>query len=1356
MLPDEIFESITEKQKTILCQLAFVDDYFKLYFYHEWAKETHIKELLSYKSYSQELFFLVSLGIIQKEESHYESYFRIKKEWKKPILAWAYENKAVVSALLKGLSYFFSSDFYGDKTYRYALFIPAVKMAIQLEDKDALKLFFNNFDSVKLPIYEISSFTKLIAQSGCLHYLQTAGLNRLMDWYMYSFMLDLQSDIFELPENYDKQEVAFVQELKLVQEYIRSFAVGNFKQLIELKKHIPDSHGSLSILHAAFYIIGDEKSAKTVFKKIKNLQSQRLTAKENILDLGIGGMYQLLHTMKFGTPSAKVKYRKGISNMFTLSVAYAELIDFYSGESEIFYEIDEKYDFLGLSHLLGLSVCYWADAEIDEDSIAWCKKKFDEFHASGLLFFELQVADLLSKITDEQLYINQALQLKQQVGLPTIASFEQRKEKWQMKLDLLKDIGIKLSNKTVSAEERLVWLIDFKKEEIQPKVQKITKSGAWTAGRNASLANLKKGMVPCASKQDMSVTKAFYEHYWGGSMSVDYRRALPLLVGHPLLFQLSAAKVPIELVKKEVELIAEQKGKHYKLYFSHPIDPDDEDDADEIIVEKLSANKYQLVTAAEGMKEIFKLIGAEIKIPVEAKQQLLDAITPLLGNVPVRSSMIGEETGLEKLDANSSVFAHMLPIGNGIKVELLVQPLIAGPFFQPAQGNKKVLGEQNRKSVFCERDFKTEKEKLNTVLNRCEKLSETVDDESIAIFENPADCLSVLSELRKAADLVTVQWPKGEKLKIKSTLRMQNVQMSIKKENNWFDVSAQIKVDENEVLDLKKLLKLLEKRQGNFIEVGEGMYLELEKQLVKQLEFIDTFADTGAKKIKMHPLAMLGASEMFLDIDNLVSDDEWKAFLEKIEASKNKKYQLPKNLDAELRPYQTEGYRWLRKLADWGVGACLADDMGLGKTVQCIALMLSRLKDGPALIVAPSSVCRNWVSEILKFGPSLRPLIFHESERENTIKQASAYDVVITSYGLMQSEAELFASRTWNTIVLDEAHAIKNTATKRSKAAMELDAGFKIIATGTPLQNNMGELWNLFQFINPGLLGSQKSFLENVSGPIERNNDERLRKQLKQLIQPFILRRTKNQVLDELPEKTEITLAVELTTDEQVFYEAMREKAVEDLANLDSSNPGEKQMRVLAEITKLRMACCHPSLVMPETKLAGAKLAQFEEIVSNLLDNNHKALVFSQFVKHLDILRKSLDKKGISYEYLDGSTSLKEREKRIKNFQAGNADLFLISLKAGGVGLNLTAADYVIHMDPWWNPAIEDQASDRAHRIGQTRPVTIYRLVAKGTIEERIVQLHKNKRDLADSLLEGAEASTKITADDLIALLKNG
>jgi SNF2 family DNA or RNA helicase len=429
--------------------------------------------------------------------------------------------------------------------------------------------------------------------------------------------------------------------------------------------------------------------------------------------------------------------------------------------------------------------------------------------------------------------------------------------------------------------------------------------------------------------------------------------------------------------------------------------------------------------------------------------------------------------------------------------------------------------------------------------------------------------------------------------------------------------------------------------------------------------------------------------------------------------------------------------------------------MGLGKTLQTLAVMLMVATEGPILAIAPTSVCMNWISEAQRFAPTLNPIQFGSGKRQVVLDELKSFDLVVCSYGLLQQEevADMLANVDWKMIVLDEAQSIKNFATKRSQAAMNLKSDFKLLTTGTPIENHLGELWNLFRFINPGLLGSLDHFNQKYANAIERGHDKIARDRLRKLIQPFILRRTKNQVLQELPSRTEITLQVELSQQEMVFYEALRREAIAKIEESEAQ-AGQKHLQVLAEIMKLRRACCNTQLVKPEIALPSAKLQMFDEVLTELLDNNHKALVFSQFVDHLGFIRTYLEENNITYQYLDGSTLIKDRKKRVDAFQAGEGDVFLISLKAGGTGLNLTAADYVIHMDPWWNPAVEDQASDRAHRMGQQRPVTIYRIVAKNTIEEKIVQLHQQKRDLADSLLEGTELSSKMTTDDLIQMIQ--
>jgi len=473
--------------------------------------------------------------------------------------------------------------------------------------------------------------------------------------------------------------------------------------------------------------------------------------------------------------------------------------------------------------------------------------------------------------------------------------------------------------------------------------------------------------------------------------------------------------------------------------------------------------------------------------------------------------------------------------------------------------------------------------------------------------------------------------------------------------------------------------------------------------------------------------------------------------MQRITEAGQMQFELPANIHAELRSYQQVGFQWMSRLAWWGAGACLADDMGLGKTLQAITLMQSRAAQGPQLVVMPTSLLHNWQSELSRFAPALSVKLLNPqgANRQQMVTEAEAGDVILATYGLLVTEGELLSQPTWTTIVLDEAHTIKNRDSQTSKAAMKLKANFRLMLTGTPLQNHLSEIWNLFQFANPDLLGSYQQFTDRFILPIERDHDQERQRLLRRVLSPFLLRRTKDDVLNELPEKTEITLRVELSPEEQALYDNLRQQAI---ANLEEGS--KSALQTLAEITRLRQAACHPRLIDQKLPIKSSKTQAFLDLVDELRQSGHRALVFSQFTSHLALIREELDRLGIDYLYLDGSTSTIERNRLVRQFQTGSEPLFLISLKAGGQGLNLTAADYVIHLDPWWNPAIEDQASDRAHRIGQERPVTVYRLIAADTIEEKILRLHQNKRSLADALLEDADMFSQISADDVIRLLR--
>jgi SNF2 family DNA or RNA helicase len=390
------------------------------------------------------------------------------------------------------------------------------------------------------------------------------------------------------------------------------------------------------------------------------------------------------------------------------------------------------------------------------------------------------------------------------------------------------------------------------------------------------------------------------------------------------------------------------------------------------------------------------------------------------------------------------------------------------------------------------------------------------------------------------------------------------------------------------------------------------------------------------------------------------------------------------------------------------------------------------------------------------------------------VEQAGAHDLVIVSYQLLQQARKDFGARRWHTVIADEAQSIKNPSSRRAQAMFALAADCRVALSGTPIENRLSELWAVMRFCNPGLLGSLVRFNEHFANPIERNGAREPRVRLRRMIAPFVLRRTKAQVLDELPPRTELVIRVEPEPAEAAHYEALRRQALSEAERALLRPPARKgrkaqpaapaepdaRIHVLAQLMRMRRAACDPRLATPEVAAPGAKARAFAELAATLAANGHKTLVFSQFVDFLQLMRRALDEAGLAYQYLDGATPAGERTRRVAAFQGGAGDVFLISLKAGGFGLNLTAADYIVIADPWWNPAAEDQAMGRAHRIGQQRPVTVYRLITAGTIEERIVDLHQGKRALADGVLDATEGEATGRAaalpdiDELVGLLR--
>ncbi len=555
-----------------------------------------------------------------------------------------------------------------------------------------------------------------------------------------------------------------------------------------------------------------------------------------------------------------------------------------------------------------------------------------------------------------------------------------------------------------------------------------------------------------------------------------------------------------------------------------------------------------------------------------------------------------------------------------------------------------------------------------------------------------------------------------------------------------------------------------------YVRLADGSFARLDAQKVRevlqrQAEILATGGGQGGKL----PLSQAGRIQELLEQvgRSVVSDGTKELFVKLKNIDEIKGAKKPRNLKASLRPYQEQGFHWLWFLHDIGSGGVLADDMGLGKTVQALALLLAvkaadekdeaRKKPFKALIVAPTSVVTNWLREMDRFAPSLKHALWHGGDRKERQDELEDADVVVTSYALLRRDEELLAKLDLRYAILDEAQQIKNPLSATARAAKRLKSDRRLALTGTPIENRLSEIWSIFDFVSPGLLGPLDKFEERYSRPIDAG-DAKAASRLRATIHPFILRRTKSEVARDLPEKIETDNFCELTGEQSALYGAvLKEVRAQVMGEVERQGLSRSHIQILAGLTRLRQAACDPRLLGLPREFKdedSGKLVALRELIQTCVAGGHRVLVFSQFVSMLTIIRRAMDEDGVAYEYLDGST--KDRAERVENFQRDDGPpIFLISLKAGGSGLNLTAADTVIHFDPWWNPAVEDQATDRAHRIGQTKVVTTYRLIAKGTIEEKILELGGKKRELVGAVLsEDIGGAKKLTKTDLEELFK--
>jgi len=630
------------------------------------------------------------------------------------------------------------------------------------------------------------------------------------------------------------------------------------------------------------------------------------------------------------------------------------------------------------------------------------------------------------------------------------------------------------------------------------------------------------------------------------------------------------------------------------------------------------------------------------------------------------------------------------------------------------------------------------------------------DEEKIADFINEK-----IEQLKEFAEIYYSEEFKKIQVRQISKMKM-GVRLNSKSNLLQFD----FEIEDFDDRDLDGLFHSI-KEKKKYYRLKDGSILKIDNdELINVSQLINDLS-LNTKQFNDGILDIPANRALFVDnflnerrMTAFAQNDGFKKLVNDITNPKDIDFYLDENLSEVLRDYQKFGYKWLKTLSCYGFGGILADDMGLGKTLQVLAFIKEERKNdnSPCLVVAPTSLIYNWKAEVEKFVPDLKVEVIHgaKAERDRLLKSCSGYDLIVTSYGSIKRDVENYKKMKFSYIFVDEAQHIKNPNTLNANSVKSLNAKGYFAMTGTPIENSLTELWSIFDFIMPGYLMSHNSFVKKFEKPIVQNNDREKLNTLSRFIKPFVLRRLKSEVLQELPEKIESKVISDMTKDQKKIYAAYLKQAQGTVAaEIKEKGIGRSKIKILALLTRLRQICCHPALFVDDYKGGSGKLDTLLEIIEDSIDSGHRLLLFSQFTSMHAIIAEKLKEKKRSYFYIDGTTKAKDRIEKVDRFNSGERDLFLISLKAGGTGLNLTGADMVIHYDPWWNPAVEDQATDRAYRIGQKKAVQVFKIITKGTIEEKIFELQQKKRGLINNVIKpGENLLTKLQEDEIRELFQ--
>ncbi|WP_224247733.1 DEAD/DEAH box helicase [Hyalangium gracile] len=936
---------------------------------------------------------------------------------------------------------------------------------------------------------------------------------------------------------------------------------------------------------------------------------------------------------------------------------------------------------------------------------------------------------------------------------------------WARALKELELFEVEVTKPRASIE--VWWCIEHElgTQTVSPLVKKQTRRGTWSPGARMTAARLLEDHRELLSETDLQVAEHLASWAPASRSAGTYpSRAFLALVGHPRVVLELRPEEPLEVKRAPLGFTALPADNHIRLEPS--IDGErfnpkllgamlrSFSPGEPLLAVDEQRRRCLLIDVNEDARRIWNVLEKHgDQFPPESHEQLLERLSRLEARLPlvVPPTLKGRELQTEMVTV---VRLRLLP-DVSLELELLVRPGPGAPLFHPGVGPRDVLLSRDGERGYVRRQLLREEERARAAISSL-PLGEAEEGPTFCFrMGDTESALQLVAALRKPPQGLEVEWV-DEKPFIVSSVGPEALTVKVERKRDWFGIEGELKVEAGR-LELAVLLDAA-RRQKRFVRFDSHRWVELSDILRQRLLAVADHTFLGKNRVELSPGAVPAITALRDAGADVEAAPAWRLLTERLAASLSLKPKPPAALGTTLRDYQVEGHAWLSRVAAWGAGACLADDMGLGKTVQALALLLDRARLGPALVLAPTSVAFNWVQEMQRFAPSLRPVLYAEqADRVKCLAKLKKNDVLIVSYGLLVRDAASLSAVSFATLIVDEAQALKNPTTRRARAARQLNAGFRAALSGTPLENHLGELWSLFAVVFPGLLGSWDQFRERFASPIERGKDPDASAALSRVIRPFLLRRTKQEVARELPARTEIQVPVALSEEEWALYEDARLAAVAELSTQGKGLRNEQQrFQVLAALTRLRLLASHPRLYDAQSSISSSKMRRLLELLEELRSEGHRALVFSQFTSHLELVQEELKRAGFTYQYLDGATPAATRAKRIQAFQDGEGDLFLISLKAGGTGINLTAADYVIHLDPWWNPAVEDQATDRAHRIGQTRPVTVYRLIARGTIEEQILSLHSDKRALVAGVLEGTDVAARLTTKDLLDLLAGG